>query len=154
MSLEPLDTAEGAEFSGCLQLAIFLENRLGQLMRLTRLLDTEDIHILSLSVESSVDCAIVRVIVNKPELARQMIAGAGFAVTETELLIVELPAGKRGLMAVCAALISAEVNINYAYPLMKLPNRGACVAIQVDHLPEAAQVLSAKNFTILSMSDL
>ena len=37
--VKPFETAEGAEYHGCRQLNIFLENRLGQLLRITRLLD-------------------------------------------------------------------------------------------------------------------
>jgi hypothetical protein len=154
MAIEPLETAEGSEFPLIRQISVFLENRLGQLLRLTRLFEKAEIHILAVSVEGSVDCAIVRMIVNDPDLAHEMLIDAGFAITETELIVVELPHGKRGIMTVCAALIAGEININYTYPLLPGEDRGACIAIQVENPSHAASVLAAHRFRILDHSQL
>ncbi|MBL8879360.1 MAG: hypothetical protein JNG88_09600 [Phycisphaerales bacterium] len=154
MNIEPLDTLEGSGFPACQQLSVFLENRVGQLLRLTRVLDAEQIRILALSVEGSVDCAIVRMIVNDPDTATSLMSDSGFAVASTEVLVVELPAGKRGILSVCAALISGEVNINYTYPILSQADRGPCLAIQVDNLSLAAKVLSHKKFLVLDQHEL
>jgi hypothetical protein len=154
MSIEPLETAEGSEFPLVRQVSVFLENRLGQLLRLTKLFDHSEVHILAVSVEGSIDCAIVRIIVDDPDTAHDMLREAGFAISETELLVVELPAGKRGMMTVCAALIAAEVNINYTYALLPGGNRGACIAIQVDNPSVAAATLTGRKFRVLDQSQL
>lgn len=154
MSLEPLETAEGSEFPFVRQISVFLENRLGQLLRLTRLFEKSEVHILAVSVEGSIDCAIVRLIVDDPDVAHDMLRETGFAVSIAELLVVELPPGKRGMMTVCAALIAGEVNINYTYPLLPGDNRGACIAIQVDNPGLAASVLTGKRFRVLDQSQL
>lgn len=154
MTHEPLETAEGSEFPFVRQISVFLENRLGQLLRLTRLFEKSEVHILAVSVEGSVDCAIVRLLVDDPDSAMDMLRESGFAVSITELLVVELPHGKRGMMTVCAALISGEININYTYALLPGDNRGACIAIQVDNPGQAANVLSAKKFRVLDQSEL
>jgi hypothetical protein len=154
MALEPLDTAEGSGFPLSRQLSVFLENRVGELLRLTRLFDDEQVAILAVSVEGSVDCAIVRLMVNEPDLAHQMLSDIGFATTETEVLIVELPHGRRGILTVCAALIAAEVNINYLYPLLPGSQGRNCMAIQVDNPTSAVSVLSAKKFRVLDQHEL
>ncbi len=153
MSLEPLETAEGSEHPCCRQLSVFLENRLGQLLRVTRLMEEQPISILGLSVEGTVDCAILRLVVDDPDAARQLLADSRFAVSECELLVVEVPPGKRGIMSVCAALIGGEVNINYAYTVW-LKDAKPGLAIQVDSLPNAVDVLISKNFRVLDQSDL
>jgi hypothetical protein len=154
MDLEPLETAEGGEFSGCRQISVFLENRLGQLLRLTRLFDGADVVIAAISVEGSVDCAIVRLLVNDPDTAHEMLNSAGFAIAESEVLVVELPPGRRGIMAVAAALISAEVNINYVYPLFATEGVPARMAIQVDNLPNAGAVLNARRVKLVAQHEL
>ncbi len=154
MSLEPLSTAHGREFPFCRQISVFLENRLGQLLRLTRLFDTAEVRIRAISVEGSVDCAIVRLLVDDPDAAHEMLSDSGFATTETDVLVVVLPAGKRGIMKVCEALITGEININYIYPLLPGDDNESCVAIQVDNLQQAATVLAAKNCRILDQSEL
>lgn len=154
MALEPLSTAHGSEFHYCRQISVFVENRLGQLLRLTRLFDTAEVRMRAVSVEGSIDCAIVRLLVNDPDTAHEMLSDAGFATTETELIVVELPPGKRGIMRVCEALITGEININYIYPLLPGHHGEACVAIQVDNLGQASSVLAMNNFHVLDQSDL
>lgn len=154
MAIEPLGVAEGSEFPLVRQLSVFLENRLGQLLRLTRLFDESGVHILGLTVETSVDCAILRLLCDDPDEAGELLRGAGFAVSESEVLVVELPPGKRGIMTVCAALIAGEVNINYVYPLLPGQGRVACLVIQVDNAGQAVRVLRGHKFHVLDQSEL
>ena len=154
MSLEPLETAEGSDFPLCRQLSVFVENRLGQLLRLTRLFDRGNVRILAVSVEGATDCAIVRLLVDDPDAAHEALSNAHFPVAETEVLVVELPPGKRGIMNVCEALIAGEVNMNYIYPLFPDDKREACLAMQVDDMPQAAAVLASKKFHVLDQSEL
>ncbi len=154
MSLEPLETAEGAEYHGCRQLNIFLENRLGQLLRVTKLLEGEPVRILGISVEGKVDCAIMRMLVDDPDTAYQICSSGRFACTESEVVVVELPPGKRAIMTVAAALIAAEVNINYAYTAWVTQQERPALVIQVDNLAQAVRVLAKKNFTMLAQDEL
>ena len=154
MAFEPLDTMEGQDFPLCRQISVFLENRLGQLLRLTRLFERDEVQILGISVDNAVDCAITRFIVNDPDVASEMIRDAGFACSENEILVVELPESNRGIMTVCIALLTGEINVNYTYPLLPGRDRGACLAIQVDDLARAAEVLHGKGFRIIDQTEL
>lgn len=154
MSLEPLETASGSDYPLCRQLSVFVENRLGQLLRLTRLFEKDDLRILAVSVAGATDCAIVRLLVDDADAGHETLTDAHFAVTESEVLVVELPSGKRGLRSICEALIAGEVNMNYIYPLLPDNKHGACVAIHVDDLSQAATVLTSRKFRLLDQSDL
>lgn len=154
MSTQPLETAEGAEHVACRQLNVFLENYMGQLLRVTRLLNSEPIRIVGLSVESKVDCAVLRLLVDDPDAARGLCAQAGIAVAQSEVLVVELPPGKRGIVTVCVALLSAEVNVNYAYTVWATSESRPCLAIQVDDLHQAIRVLKHNKFRILAQHEL
>lgn len=152
--VEPFETAEGSEYPFCRQLSVFLENRVGQLSRLTRLLDASEARIMALSVEGSIDCAIVRLLVDDADGARRMISDAGFAVSESEVVVVDVPPGKRGILAICQALLSGEVNIHYTYPLLSSKNENGTLAIQVDDRSLAARLLAGRKFRVLDQSDL
>lgn len=154
MNAQPFETAEGSEHPCCRQLSVFLENRVGQLLRIVRLLEDEPVHILGMSVDASVDCAIVRLLVDDPDLAHQILSDARFACSESEVLVVPLPTGKRGILTVCSALIAAEVNINYVYTVWAMEDRQPCLTIQVDDIPSAIRVLQGKDFRILDQSEL
>src|SRR5438477_7328738 len=98
MQLEPLETAEAHDLPTVRQQSVFIENRVGQLLRLTRMFDQTDIRIVAVSVVYSVDCAIVRIIVDDPDVAQKVLADNDFKVSETELIVVSLPHGKRALL--------------------------------------------------------
>jgi hypothetical protein len=154
MSLEPLETAEGSDYRACRQLTVFLENQVGQLLRIMRLLEGEPIRILGLSADGKVDCALLRMLVDDPDAARRVCSDGRFAVTESEVLVVELPPGKRGIMTVCAALISGEVNVNYAYTAWATEEHRPCLVIQVDQLSQACRVLALRKFRVLDQREL
>jgi hypothetical protein len=152
----PPQTEDGAGFERTRlpQFTIFLENRVGRLNALVRVLEEDVGMINALSIEESADSALVRVICGKPEDARQALKETGFAFGETDILAVELPKGNaKPLVSICAALLSAEINIHYAYPLLLRP-RGPAVALYVDDPTLAAQILIRKGFTLIGESDL
>ncbi len=154
MALEEFQTAQAKGFPTVRQLSVFLENRVGQLLQLAKVLDPTDIRIIALSVVHSVDCAILRLLVDDPDEAHTRLTEAGFAVSQTELMVVVLPPGKQALLTVCSALLAGEVNIDYAYPLLVRPHGRAALALQVDDREIAATVLRQKQFDMLDEADL
>lgn len=154
MALEPFETAEAEEFPTCRQLSVFVENRVGQLLNMLRIFEGSHVRILALSVVHSVDCAIVRLVVNYPDEAVQCLKDAGFAVSISDLIVVELPPGETGLRRITLALLRAEVNMHYAYPLFTQPAGFDALALKVDDVEMAGDVLARSNVRILSESDL
>ena len=154
MSLEPYGTAEAHDSPTVRQLSVFIENRVGQLLQLTRLLEQTDIRILAISVVNSVDCAVIRMIVDDPDEAHQRFSECGFSVSEAELIVVSLPPGKRALLGTWTALMAGEVNVMYTYPLLVQPHGRPALAVQADSLDMATNVLRNNKFDVLDQSDL
>jgi hypothetical protein len=68
--------------------------------------------------------------------------------------VVELPKKtKQPLIDICSALLAAEINIHYAYPLLLRP-RAPSLALYVDDSTLAARLLIKKGFTLIGESDL
>ena len=154
MDIEPLETAEANDLPTVRQQSVFIENRVGQLLRLTRLFDQTEIRILAVSVVYCVDCAICRMILDDPDRGYEVLSRAGFQVSETELIVVGLPHGKRALLHTWAALLGAEINIHYTYPLLIRPKGLAAIAVHPDNLEQAVRVLRERKFHVLDQSDL
>ena len=152
----PPQTESGAGFESTRirQFTIFLENKVGRLQMLMRALEETVDKIVAIAIEESGDAALVRLICSNPDAGREALSGHGFSFSESELLAVELPRKTRQpLVAVCAALLTAEINIHYAYPLLARP-RGPAVVLYVDDPTLAAQLLIRKGFTLIGESDL
>ncbi len=154
MATEPFETAQAHSLPTVRQQSVFIENRVGQLLRLARLFDQTDIRILAISVVYSVDCAICRMIVDDPDKAEEVLRGARFQVSETELVVVSLPHGKRALLGTWAALLGGEVSIHYTYPLLIHPRGSAALAVLPDSIEQAVQVLRERGFELLDEQDL
>jgi hypothetical protein len=154
MDIEPLGTAEAHDVPTVRQQSVFVENRVGQLLRLAKLFEQTEIRILAISVVYSVDCAISRMIVDEPDRAYDVLTGARFQVSETELIVVSLPHGKRALLHTWAALLAGEISLLYTYPLQIQPRYCAALALLPDNLEQAVVVLRERGFDILSQADL
>jgi len=152
----PPQTAEGTGFEPVRirQFTVFLENKVGRLQALVRSLEEHAVKIVALTIEQSADSSLARLICADPDLSRQALMEAGFAFSETDLLAVELPRrSKQPLIAICAALLAAEINIHYVYPLLTRP-RGPALALYVDDPTLASQLLIRKGFTLIGECDL
>ncbi len=135
------------------QFTIFMDNRVGRLQVLVKALETGPHEIIAIAIEECADSALVRLVCRYPDLTREALRRDGFAFTESEVLGVELPGGRRQpLLAVTAALLSAEINIHYLYPLMRRFDRPALI-LYVEDLTLSAQILIRKGFVLLGESD-
>src|SRR6185295_10011304 len=95
----------------------------------------------------------VRIITNKSLEARRILADDKLAYSETDILVVELSQGHT-LSSLCLSLLGAELNIQFAYPLMLRPNGTPTIALAVDDLTLAGQILRRKNFRLFGEADL
>lgn len=149
-----LPTDRGYDEQSVTQLAVFLANRIGELREVLRKLGAAQVVVHALSIDESVDYAVLRVVVDKVEASKQALRGAGFAVSESTLLAVELLDDQTGLLSICQSLISAEINIHYAYPMFTRPHGKGVVVMHVDNFATAAEVLKKAGMTLLDERDL
>lgn len=147
-------TARGRDWPSVRQFNVFLENRLGALLDVVRRFETSDNRIVSLTIVDSADCAIIRMVLSDPERALETFRHARLPVTESDLLVVQLPEGAQPLLQICKALLQAEINIHYAYPLLVGPQGCAALAIHVEDHESAAQMLTRLGFVLFTEGDL
>jgi hypothetical protein len=152
----PPQTLHGAGFEPprVRQFTVFLENRVGRLQTLVRALEAGRGKIVSLSIQENADTALVRLICSDPDESKDILKSSEFFFSESELLVVELPKRTRQpLIDICSAMLTAEINIHYAYPLMLHPG-GPALALYVDDPTLAARLLIKKGFNLIGESDL
>jgi hypothetical protein len=144
----------GFELTRVRQFTVFLENRVGRLQHMLRAFEESAGRICALSIVESADSALIRIICSEPDLGREALRSGGFSFSESELLVVELPQrAKQPLVAICTALLAAEINIHYVYSMLERPGAPA-VALHVEDPTLAARLLIRKGFRIVSEGDL
>jgi hypothetical protein len=147
-------TARGRDWPSVRQFNVFVENRLGGLLNVVRRFETSDNRIVSLTVIDSADCAIIRIVLKDPERALEAFKLANLPVTESDLLVVQLPDGPQPLLQICKALLAAEINIDYAYPLLIDAQGNAALALHVEDHESAAAMLMGQGFILYTEGDL
>lgn len=131
------------------QISIFLENKSGRLARVTRVLGENNINIRALSIADTTDFGILRLIVNDPDKAFSILKEAGFTVSSTDVIAVEVPDRPGGLAEALAMLQEAGINIEYLYAFLQKATRAALVVFRVEQLDEAVSALQTRGFRIL-----
>ena len=146
-------TARGRDWPSVRQFNVFLANRLGALLGVVRRFETTDIRIIALSVVDSTDCAVLRMMVSDPERAYEIFEQAHLPFTESDLLVVTLPEGQQPLLQICKALLAAEIDIHYAYPILVGVNGSPALALHVDEHESAVATLQRQGFVIFTEGD-
>ena len=132
------------------QISIFLENKSGRLAQVTEVLGENNINIRALSIADTTDFGILRLIVNAPDKAYRVLKEAGFTVSFTDVIAVEVTDKPGGLAKVLKELDRAGINIEYLYAFVQKTASAALVVSRVEQLEEAVKVLLASGTRVMS----
>jgi hypothetical protein len=135
------------------QFSVFVQNRVGRLNDLTALLKANEVHVMAITVLDTTDSSIVRLIVDDPDKARELMVNNDFPYTECDVLAVEI-VDESQLRDVLKALLEAEINIHYIYSFIKRPEGKSALAINVEDSEVAAQSLANYSFRVLGQRDI
>ncbi len=149
-----LQIAKGPLEEEVRQFSVFLENKVGRLLDVVKLVAQAQVHVVALSILDTADAAIVRLVTDDPDKARVLFQEHGLAFTEVALVVVELSSSAADLKAVLTALLQAECNIHSAYSLLTRPRGKAALALHVEDSEVAAGVLQANQFKLLTQRDI
>jgi hypothetical protein len=136
------------------QYSIFLQNKVGALLEVVRLLNDNDVHVLALNSQDSTDSAIVRIVVSDPDAVEEIFDLHEVAYSISEILVVEMNEVAIDLRRMLQTLLMAEVNIQVCYPILVRPHGRSAMALHLDDQECGWSVLSGERFRILSQSDL
>ena len=146
------ETTKARRSDQVVQFSVFTPNRLGRLHDLIRLFTARNVHVLALMVLDTTDSAIIRLVVDDPDRARELLVHEGFPFTESYLVTVEVD--PTSLTRLMAALLEAELNINYLYSFIPQPQGKSIVALSVEDNNLAEQALRRHQFRTLRQSDI
>jgi hypothetical protein len=147
------ETTQGYAPPAVTQFSVFLDNRVGKLHELLRTFEHSAVRICAISVHDASDHAVVRIITSNSHETRLLLARHQLPCSEVNVLVIELDKNHT-LERLCLYLLGAELNIRFAYPILECPSHVATVALAVDDVTLAGQILRRKEFRLLGEQDL
>ena len=135
------------------QVSVFIENRQGRLGEVLAVLKDNDISILSMSLADTTEYGLLRLIVNKPKHARDVLSGAGFSSVLTDVLIIKLPHISGSLQEILTEIARANVSIEYMYGL-SVETTGASIVMKTNELEKAEAVLKSININTMTAEEI
>ncbi|MDY0133346.1 MAG: ACT domain-containing protein [Desulforegulaceae bacterium] len=136
------------------QLSIFLENKIGRLAEVSKILAEGNINIRALSIADTADFGVLRMIVDNAEKAKNILKIKGLTVGETEVVGVEVPDEPGGLYKILRNLEKENVNVEYMYAFVHQSKDNAVMIFRFDNLNKAIEILLDKGFTVIPGSKL
>jgi len=140
---------KGELFMMIKQISIFLENKSGRLTDVTNTLGENDIDLIALSISDTTDFGILRVIVNNPDKAEEVLKSSGFTVNTTEVIAISVIDRPGSLSNALTVLSNESIGIEYMYAVGKDTN-GAVVILRVEDAEKAIDILSNQQITVLN----
>ena len=124
------------------QLAVFLDNRPGMLLRTCQALAAAKINILALSILDTVDHAIVRMIVDKPKDAEQVLSKMHAMVQRRDVVVMDVPNAVGALAGIAERLAEAGINMEYAYCTASPSQTSGALILRTNDLEATINALS------------
>ncbi|MBN2645395.1 MAG: ACT domain-containing protein [Desulfuromonadaceae bacterium] len=131
------------------QISIFIENKSGRLAEVTQTLGESGVNIRALSLADTSDFGILRLIVDKTDVAKLALKERGFTVSKTEVVAVEVPDRPAGLAGILQILDAGQVNVEYMYAFVERCGGNAVIIFRFDDAETAIKVLTQNNVHVL-----
>ena len=136
------------------QISVFLENKIGRLAEVTKVLGSKGINIRALSIADTAEFGILRMIVSQPEEAYSILEKSGFTVSKTEVIVVEIMDRPGGLAKVLEILAKACLNVEYLYAFVAPKGKNALVVLKIEKLTEGVELLRREKVKILNREEI
>lgn len=136
------------------QFSVMLQNRVGALSALLGLLDMHGIFCLGFSMHDCHEAIIARLVVSDPERTSEIFLEKGICYTDSDVLVAALRHGPADLKRCLDVLYSAEMNVNFVYPLLPRVAGVSLIALHVDDMNFGRTVLNSSGIKVLFQQDL
>jgi hypothetical protein len=132
------------------QISVFLENRIGRLEEVTKLLAEKKINIRTMSLAETAEFGVLRLIVNEPDVCLSVLKEHSFVAQSQDVLAVEVEDRPGGLHRILEIFRKNEINIEYMYAFVEKKVNNAIVVFRIDNAEKAAAILGDNNIAIVT----
>lgn len=136
------------------QISVFLENKAGRLLGVTKVLGENKVDISALSIADTTHFGILRMIVNNPDLAEEVLKEQGYTVSTTDVVAIAIDDEAGSLSKALEALTDEDITIEYIYAFTGKTRNKALVVLKVEDTNMATRLLKDKGIEVLKESEV
>jgi hypothetical protein len=136
------------------QISVFLENKEGRLAEVTKALADSGINIRALSIADTTDFGILRLIVNDPDAAFEVLKRAEFTVSVKEVLAIGITDEPGSLSKALQALKAGGVVIEYMYAFLGKAGDKAMVILKVSDIENTVEALEKIGVSVIEAQEV
>ena len=136
------------------QLSVFLENKPGMLCDMAGILAENEIDISSISLADTSGFGIVRLIVNDPQKAKDILGCAGIVGKITPVSALAMNDSPGSLSGILQLLADEKINVEYMYACVSPRSGQALMVMQTDDIAKTERVLDRNHLNSVSPADI
>ena len=130
------------------QVSLFAENIEGGLFKITNILAKANINIYTMLANDSAEYGIVRLVVDKPEVAIDALKAEGYQCRQDKVIAVEMEDTPGYLDGILAAIHGANIDIAYLYISFDRETNKPVVVFKTNE-PETATFLIGRGYKLI-----
>jgi hypothetical protein len=135
-------------------LSIFVVNEPGKLEKITRVLTEKGLNIRAVSMASTGEFGVVRVLVNDPDAGLAALKDHGFTVTKRRILVAAIDDRPGAMHELLVTLSARNVNVEDCYGFVIEEGKRAAIVFEVEKLPEAERALAGSAVRLIADSEV
>jgi len=124
------------------QLSVFVENKAGAVCEIAEVLNKHAIDIRALCIADTAKFGILRMIVNEPARASEILSANGQTVSLTEVFAVSMDDRPGGMLPVLKLLNEGGICVEYMYAFVGKDN-SAYMILRVDQTEKTKEIFTA-----------
>ncbi len=138
------------------QISVFLENVRGTLSEMTRILGSEGIDLMALSIADTANFGIIRIIVKDEQIDRAVtiLKNAGYTVRITNVLCVRVPDKPSGLAKILDLVDESGISVEYLYSFFRHEGDGAFIIFRLSDMEKGAKTFMEKGVKMCSQEEV
>lgn len=136
------------------QLSVFVENKPGQLKAACQTLAAANLNIQTLTLADTKEFGILRLLLQEWERAQAVLTEAGFVVTVTEVLALEVADHPGGLADILAVIEAVGLNVEYMYAFTFGHSDKAVLIFRFDDADAALARLKERGVNVVGSVEL
>jgi hypothetical protein len=136
------------------QISVFVENKPGKLVEVIEALGSKGINMHAMSIADTADFGVLRLIVDKPNVALSVLRDADCITSVNQVIAVSIEDKPGSLARVLRVLSDAGISIEYVYAFITHEPDKAYVIIRVEDNDRAVDVLASNGIELASSGEL